>query len=922
MDNFLVDYLKSGTAWVLVGSGPSIDMGYPNWRQLAQTAAQAARVEGIGQNLARIESSLSQGDFPSVFEEASNILGGARLRQALQSILLPTTIVGKIYDLIAQWPVPVFLTTNYDDEIHNHLARLGEAYRSYSNSQDHFSYLAPGIRGAIFKLHGDLTSGTGLVLTSADYHDIQTSDSWTYWRTKLTSVFQFQHVVIVGHSLTDNNVKHVLEAAKNGAGVANPVCWIAPDVSPLDIKKYLEDYRIRVIPYDNQDGTHRNLFRLIENVTDFIPPRTSIHIQQQIAQVSQSPLGVNSAAPGFFIFNKLASQNDFEHKRIDILLAAIQATLSKLKDIGEFELATIFELAGWPTSFPLSRDLSQEVITKAIQLGLLKHANANGKLTIGDDAKTIAAENQSQFEHMRERFKSSLVLRLKRAYPDLTEPDVVEISGDIEASISGYFREGGLSLASLVFSSSTQPRVSPAPSSIIKFIRDASTKYSTLLKRQAFFTISVDAFVRSVSAERDYLGKIAQGFFAFHALGTFGDVAIQRLNNAKDTVWLVDSNAQILALALASPTNATFVDAFARVTNLGIRLFTTEKLFDETREHLWFANNVVKENGPDAPEVIAATTGQSPYRKSNEFLVGFVRWQEAGNPCDWESYLFHAFGDRNPQIEDVRTALGKLGIEIIPFQDWPGFSQNDFAECAECATRIKQLLSGAQEQSAEQRSLDDKIQPEAEAWLIVRKERHGEYCVISEHNHKSPAWFLSYTAVLNVVEEGLRVTWQPDAFLRFASTLVPATDSNAADRAFETILWQFAQTGLSLLDDNAIVSAFGRIIDQANIDMSEIVQQYQHTLSEKYGESLESVIARIPVSYRPLAAIQLANEVARIQTQKALAADAVKQQAIMRASAAEKELTVVNKYRSKAARWKSERELKKRKAKAKRKNKK
>jgi len=42
---------------------------------------------------------------------------------------------------------------------------------------------------------------------------------------------------------------------------------------------------------------------------------------------------------------------------------------------------------------------------------------------------------------MRERFKRSLVLRLKRGYPILTDSDALMISSDIEASLTGYFRE-------------------------------------------------------------------------------------------------------------------------------------------------------------------------------------------------------------------------------------------------------------------------------------------------------------------------------------------------------------------------------------------------------------------------------------------------------------------------------------------------
>jgi hypothetical protein len=230
---------------------------------------------------------------------------------------------------MARWPVPIYLTTNYDDEIQKKLTELREAYVPYSNSENHLAFLTMDQEGAIFKLHGDLRSENGLILTKNQYRAIEDADDWAYWRTKMTSVFQMARIVVVGHSLSDKNIQHVLEAAKRGAGVVQPVCWIAPDVD-LDLsREFLEKYRIRVISYDNRDGTHRNLRRLLKHITQFIPPRTAIGIREQIAQVSRSPPGSSAAAPGYFVFNKLAAQSNYEEKRLDIILASIQAACQR-----------------------------------------------------------------------------------------------------------------------------------------------------------------------------------------------------------------------------------------------------------------------------------------------------------------------------------------------------------------------------------------------------------------------------------------------------------------------------------------------------------------------------------------------------------------------------------------------------------------
>jgi len=123
MDSFLVDYLNLGKAWLLVGSGPSIEMGYPSWEKLASLFGELAEIEGSGKNMKLLNSAIVCRDFPKVFEETKNILGAPRLLQFLLDKLKPSR-PGNIYEHIARWPVPVYLTTNYDDEIHAHLVKV------------------------------------------------------------------------------------------------------------------------------------------------------------------------------------------------------------------------------------------------------------------------------------------------------------------------------------------------------------------------------------------------------------------------------------------------------------------------------------------------------------------------------------------------------------------------------------------------------------------------------------------------------------------------------------------------------------------------------------------------------------------------------------------------------------------------------
>jgi SIR2-like domain len=879
----------------------------------------------MGRDLTQVERAFNARDYPTLFGLSADLIGMPRLLQHLRGVLdshRDARPKDDIYDHIARWPIPVYMTTNYDHEIHWHLAATGEAsYIEYSNSEDHLSFLLPDTAGAIVHLHGDLRSEAGLVLTAKQYRNIASGPEWEHWRTKLTSIFQMNPVIVVGHSLMDPHVRHVLEAAKKGAGVAQPVCWIAPDVHPTIVREYLEKYRIRVVSYDNRDGTHRNLARLVEQISDFVPPRLSIHRAAANERASGSPLGTSAGAPGFFVFTKLSAQTDFEEKRISVMVAALRAAVPRLLELPSFSVQQALEISGWPPSLSVPSELATRVAAQSVSDGLLIAQGSNFK--VGPNAQSLAKVDHDGFQHLRNRFQTSIANRLRREFESLSDAEVKEVAVDIDAALTGYFREGGLTLASTLAAAS-QGAPLTLPSSVLRFLNEASAKYDDYLRRQAFAAVSLQAFIRADSAEREYLGRVSQGFFAFHLLGVFGDAARERLRHAKETLWIIDSSAQIAATATGSAANGVFREAFQGLSKLGVRLFTLERLFDETREHLWFADHIVKEYGVSSPSVLASAMGDAPYRQSNLYLEGFVNWQAAGNPADWEHYLAVMSGDSTTNLDAVRSAVRSVPIEPIEFQDWPGFTQDDHAEASAFTENI---VDAGTRTSTGARPRDDhadlykKATPEAEALVVVLHERDGKYRMLSAANESSNAWFISQTAILNSICSGPKITWHPEAFIRFASTLAPASDQNAADRAFEVLLWSLAESGVTVLDERVAAGVFGGVIDEAKLNIREQHKVYEEVLGTKYGKSLEEVLDRVPPVHQPLAALQLANERAARESELRGQAQTAAAEAVKRAAAAEDELSTLQRYRRKLLEKQNEGKRRKRKALSKRKKK-
>jgi hypothetical protein len=448
VDSQLVDYLNSGATWLLVGSGPSNEMGYPTWRALASSAVDAIRAEAGDEACATAKRHADASELPEAFDALASVAGMERLVELLRAELVPRRATGSMYEQITRWPIPVYLTTNYDDEIQSHLARLGLAFRTLTNSPDHFGLVTRDLDGAIVKIHRDLTTLDGLVLTQAHYGRLAHTTAGEYWRTRLGAVFAMNRVVILGYSLTDPHMRAVLSAAKSGTSAHQPVIWVAPNVTTRQARDWLENYRIKVIAYPSVDGDHSGLKSLVKSISQFVIPRESVQIRRDMAEVLEANAGGEPAATAVYVFNQLAPYVDLERLRVEVALAAVESIGPRLRSEQPFSVDRALEMLGWPASIPVTDGFRQELHRRAIKSKLFVDAG-DGLLAVGDDSKFAA--RRTSFESLRDRFLQSVQLRVQRADPSLSPETAERIAAAVNESLTGFFQRGGLTLATLIF---------------------------------------------------------------------------------------------------------------------------------------------------------------------------------------------------------------------------------------------------------------------------------------------------------------------------------------------------------------------------------------------------------------------------------------------------------------------------------------
>lgn len=97
------------------------------------------------------------------------------------------------------------ITTNYDTILEN----VFPDYKVYSSQDDTLFQVSHGV-GEIFKIHGCATRPNTLVLTEQDYRAF--SDKNAYLAAKLTTLFLEHPFVFLGYSISDPNIRSILQA--------------------------------------------------------------------------------------------------------------------------------------------------------------------------------------------------------------------------------------------------------------------------------------------------------------------------------------------------------------------------------------------------------------------------------------------------------------------------------------------------------------------------------------------------------------------------------------------------------------------------------------------------------------------------------------------------------------------------------------
>ena len=785
-------YLLEGDAVLFVGSGASAEMGYPSWIRQVEILEEylAKHAIKLDEDIKNYKD--ADGKLPSAFEVIERAIG----RERMLTILSETLVANKpeedsIYNSLTACPFGLFLTTNFDDEVANHLRGRRKGVVVYGNAESDFSHLTDTIKDAVFKIHGSLTDFDNAVVTQKDYDEFSVNPSRRYFRVALDAIVRRRKIVIVGYSLKDPDIRYVLMRAKSDGFLRNQICMFVADMTPQEKRELLRQMNVVALEYANPDGTHVGLRKVIATLKSFINPGSSNSIHTEDSR--------NAAS--LYVFRTLSNRVNFQDHENYVLL---QIPPSDRVPITRACLAKKLKIDASSIDQALA----------SLEGGALITNTENGCLR--------TKEGDAYIEKCTRAFEDSRDLAFKSFVQDLgvalTSREEVGFRNMVERAVAAIFDARGLALARQLFngcmpSSGELSDMYSAIMSVASEISDNDKKWQ--------FVQSVRRFILNPTEhQKEYLVAMAQGFFLYHLAGCNDAIAKVRKDFIKNSEWFIDSHI-VQALAAPNCEQHELVKALIQeLKSLKVRLYVTESTLAEVENHL---NWAIRAYGQVGDKGLLSLIRD----RYNFFIDGYIQSKAKDGVASFEYYIR---GIRRELADSMSRFLSVNNIQQITYD-----KKND---------KLCDLFDQIRIDVRDIRIKKDRVEPndrqictDAEIYVTII-DRMNRYADMGKERN---VYFLSDSTVFDRMETRPK-RWTAYNLYRFIRSFPAAKASTGT--LWECMHCEMIGAGVRIVDSQNYAKFFAEEINTAKLKYDEEREIYVEQLEKSAGLSKDELDAR------------------------------------------------------------------------------
>ncbi len=651
----LIRAIRSGRATVLVGSGPSTEIGYPGWAGLLGALCESvARSDPKRAETAK--AYIANGSYPEAASTIESVLGRDQLVELLCQRFSDNGRRGELYELLASLPFLVYLTTNFDTTLERHIRAAGTAPLRYDNTRESLAtFDTAAAEKSLVYLHGNVAGEGQVIITKEDYDLLDSSES-DYYQGLLFAHLISHPMVIVGYSLSDPEIRDIARFVAKTLALRTPAIALVPDADSETQRAWRDDFNIVVHSYSSARG-HEALRRLLDVVVRALSLSGS-------AGGSDRPIDEDGLqlAQALHLWRSLDPSGDMG---VDAIKSVVIAVLASLEDS-----VPVVDLAGLAAA-AVSADAGGLSETTIEAIAALESAQLvaviDGRASLTAEGSGLATISNRKYEQVWGVFHDQADIDLGLT----ADPEkAAQVHTVMEGALADLFTARAHDMLSFAVNEQS-------PEIGIRKLYEVLSEHAGVISDESLRYRTMDYFLCMLQAPRPQqkylLEHLAKTFFCLQALRIEPQTNRLVARFVESRALILDSNVLISMLARGRDAQPLIQAVIERAKAAGISVVTTEGFVRELLDHIeWPSSRIT--NGLSGQELLDAASGVPPYT-GNEFLDGWIQRGADEGTVPFSAYIKSCLGGSLPSLDGVCTHLRqRLGIEVL---DEPELRESD-----------------------------------------------------------------------------------------------------------------------------------------------------------------------------------------------------------------------------------------------------
>ncbi|MGE4396300.1 MAG: SIR2 family protein [Sulfurimonas sp.] len=263
-----------------VGAGLSQPL-FPSWGNLLKEFVEQAKEGNLSFNEKELLDYIEKGDnYLDIAKACVDAMGESRYRDIMEKVFdkdFSLEEVPESYKVLMGLSPKLIITTNYDRI--PEIAGKGMYRINTNKNAPEASRFCADNKNVVFKMHGDITDQSSIILTTSDYQKIMNENHST--RSLLNSILSTKILIFVGFSLSDPHINTILENIKSiNKGMPLSHYVLLNEHSSFKISSFENKYGVKVISYTPKEPSHPEVIeflRALDHETGDIPEQVKIN---------------------------------------------------------------------------------------------------------------------------------------------------------------------------------------------------------------------------------------------------------------------------------------------------------------------------------------------------------------------------------------------------------------------------------------------------------------------------------------------------------------------------------------------------------------------------------------------------------------------------------------------------------------------